>query len=98
VSCVDAEQIDYGGRGAEQGGPGSISQLFRPQQLMLAAGGSPTHAGDESQMQAQISKPDAIYASQEQLHAAERYGARAGAHDARTRPADEPGTTLAQNG
>jgi len=75
----DVEQIDYG----REQGSSSVSQLFRPQQLILA--GSPTRADDDTQMP--LKKSNAI--SSEQVHV-ERYGPR-GANDVRTRPADESG-------
>jgi len=81
----DVEQIDYG----REQGTASISQLFRPQQLILA--GSPTHADDDTQMP--LKKSEAISAEQA-AHVVDRYGAR-GASDVRTRPADESGRLVA---
>jgi len=66
----DVEQIDYGREQA--------TQLFRPQQLMLA--GSPTRADDDTQTT--INKPDAVSADHSLV---DRYAVRG------IRPADDSG-------
>jgi len=92
----DVEQIDYG-RGAGGGEAGSaaasMSQLFRPHQLMLA--GSPTHAADDDAQMTTLNKSDAaVSAAAEQAAHVDRHGVR-GANDVRTRPTDESGIIVA---